>query len=180
MAHNLKTHQTLSQAVGSATAKKKRQTFRERWIGRTCRLCFFPRQGGWDGRPDFIQTAPHHYIHSVSKPPLLMNFSVRLFSVTVRTTLSEAPCGISASISSVARTDDPTRPVRWVITSSAIPAGVASDALRIKNDSFPDDLDARLVVLGIDDANSLRHAGTYVDVLDAQDAEALLSALASS
>jgi hypothetical protein len=39
---------------------------------------------------------------------------VRLFSVTVRTTLSEAPSGISASISSVTCTFDPTRPTRCV------------------------------------------------------------------
>jgi hypothetical protein len=53
----------------------------------------------------------HQLRYSVSKP-LLVNFSVRLFSVTVRTTLSGAPSGISASISRVTRTDDPTRPTR--------------------------------------------------------------------
>src|SRR6267154_2618982 len=47
-------------------------------------------------------------LYSVSKPLLLPNFSVRLFSVTVRTTLSGAPVGICASISRVTRTDDPT------------------------------------------------------------------------
>jgi hypothetical protein len=61
----------------------------------------------------------HQLCYSVSKP-LLVNFSVRLFSVTVRTTLSGAPSGISASISRVTRTDEPTRPTRRVTTSSAI------------------------------------------------------------
>src|SRR4030095_1247969 len=52
--------------------------------------------------------------------PWLVNLSVRLFSVTVRTTFSGTPPGISASISSVTRTDDPTHPTRCVMTSSAI------------------------------------------------------------
>jgi hypothetical protein len=45
-----------------------------------------------------------------------VNFSVRLFSVTVRTTLSGAPLGISASISSVTFTFAPTIPERCEIT----------------------------------------------------------------
>ncbi len=52
--------------------------------------------------------------------PWLVNLSVRLFSVTVRTTLSGAPSGISASTSSVILTLAPTRPARCAITSSAI------------------------------------------------------------
>lgn len=52
----------------------------------------------------------HPFPYSVSKPLLLANFRVRLFSVTVRTTLSGAPPGISASISKVTRTDEPTKP----------------------------------------------------------------------
>jgi hypothetical protein len=40
--------------------------------------------------------------------------------VTVRTTLSGAPAGMSASISKVTITFEPTSPARWVITSSAI------------------------------------------------------------
>src|SRR4051812_37792692 len=50
--------------------------------------------------------------YSVSKPLLLANFSVLPFSVTVRTTLSDAPAGMSASISRVTRTVEPTRPTR--------------------------------------------------------------------
>ena len=52
--------------------------------------------------------------------PWLVNLSVRLFSVTVRTTLSGTPAGISASISSVTRTEDPMSPTRCVMTSSVI------------------------------------------------------------
>ena len=52
--------------------------------------------------------------------PWLVNFSVRLFSVTVRTTWSGAPAGISASISSVTVTFAPTRPARCAMTSSAM------------------------------------------------------------
>src|SRR2546422_5610756 len=51
--------------------------------------------------------------------PWLVNLSVRLFSVTVRTTCSGAPEGISASTSSVTLTFAPTRPDRCAITSSA-------------------------------------------------------------
>jgi hypothetical protein len=58
-----------------------------------------------------MNTALASDLHSVSKP-LLENFRVRLFSVTVRTTWSGAPSGISASISNVTRTDDPTSPTR--------------------------------------------------------------------
>src|SRR5947208_3713983 len=50
-------------------------------------------------------------VYSSSKP-WLVNLSVRLFSVTTRTTCSGAPEGISASISRVTRTFDPTRPAR--------------------------------------------------------------------
>ena len=46
--------------------------------------------------------------YSVSKP-WLVNLSVRLFSVTVRTTWSGAPDGMSAVISSVTVTFAPTR-----------------------------------------------------------------------
>ena len=52
--------------------------------------------------------------------PWLVNLSVRLFSVTVRTTLSGAPSGTSASISRVTVTRAPMRPERWEMTSSAI------------------------------------------------------------
>ena len=55
-----------------------------------------------------------------SQFPWLVNFRVRLFSVTVRTTLSGAPAGISASISSVTRTEEPMSPTRCVMTSSVI------------------------------------------------------------
>src|SRR4051794_5361481 len=48
-----------------------------------------------------------HY--SLSKP-WVVNFSVRLFSVTVRTTLSGVPFGISASNSRVTVTVEPIRP----------------------------------------------------------------------
>ena len=58
--------------------------------------------------------------YSVSKPLLLPNFSVLLFSVTVRTTLSGTPAAMSASISKIIFTLEPTSPTRWVITSSAI------------------------------------------------------------
>ncbi len=47
-----------------------------------------------------------------SSNPLTSNFSVRLFSVTVRTTCSGAPSGMSASISSVTLTLEPIRPDR--------------------------------------------------------------------
>ncbi len=50
----------------------------------------------------------------------LVNFRVRLFSVTVRTTRSAAPDGISASISTVTVIFTPTRPTRCAIISSAI------------------------------------------------------------
>jgi hypothetical protein len=50
----------------------------------------------------------------------LVNLSIRLFSVTVRTTWGDAPVGIMASISSVTVTSDPTRPTRCAIISSAI------------------------------------------------------------
>lgn len=53
--------------------------------------------------------------YSFSKP-WLVNFSVRLFSVTVRTTFSGAPEGISASISSVTFTVEPIRPARCATT----------------------------------------------------------------
>jgi hypothetical protein len=49
--------------------------------------------------------------------PRLVNFSVRLFSVTVRTTWSGAPDGISAWISSVTVTFAPTRPERCTISA---------------------------------------------------------------
>jgi len=52
--------------------------------------------------------------------PWLSNFSARLFSVTVRTTLPGVPSGTSASISSVTVTSAPTSPERWATTSSAI------------------------------------------------------------
>lgn len=45
-------------------------------------------------------------VYSFSKP-WLVNFSVRLFSVTVRTSWSEAPCGRVASISMVTVTSAP-------------------------------------------------------------------------
>ena len=57
--------------------------------------------------------------YSRSKP-LSSNFNVRLFSVTMRITLSGAPSGISASISMVILTFAPNSPDRWAITSSAI------------------------------------------------------------
>jgi hypothetical protein len=57
--------------------------------------------------------------HSFSKPAVV-NFSVRAFSVTARTTFSEAPDGISASISRVAFTFAPTIAVSWEMT---VPAG---------------------------------------------------------
>ena len=57
-------------------------------------------------------------LESASKP-WLVNFKVRLFSVTVLTTCSEAPEGISASTSRVMVTLAPTIPVRWAMTSSA-------------------------------------------------------------
>ena len=55
-----------------------------------------------------------------SSNPWLANLRVRLFSVTVLTTFSGAPSGISASISRVTMTSAPTRPERLEITSSAI------------------------------------------------------------
>src|SRR5262249_47191262 len=63
--------------------------------------------------------AEDHRPHSLSNP-WLVNLSVRLFSVTVRATLSGTPAGISASISSVTRTEDPMSPTRSVMTSSVI------------------------------------------------------------
>ena len=69
--------------------------------------------GGAAGKPGVIKNSGNlEMVYSVSKPLLLPNFSVRLFSVTVRTTLSGTPAGISASISSVIFTFDPTRPTR--------------------------------------------------------------------
>ena len=58
--------------------------------------------------------------HYALSNPWLVNLRVRLFSVTIRTTLSGTPSGISASISSVTRTEDPRSPTRCVRTSSAI------------------------------------------------------------
>jgi|WetSurMetagenome_2_1015567.scaffolds.fasta_scaffold75222_2 hypothetical protein len=52
--------------------------------------------------------------------PRLVNFRVRLFSVTVRTTCSGAPEGISATISRVTSTFDPTDPAKCATASSAI------------------------------------------------------------
>lgn len=54
--------------------------------------------------PAFAIYGPHH---SLSKP-WLVNFRVLLFSVTARTTWSDAPSGISASISSVTMTSAPS------------------------------------------------------------------------
>ena len=51
--------------------------------------------------------------------PLSSNFNVRVFSLTVLTTCSGAPCGMSASISRVSFTSAPRSPARWAITSSA-------------------------------------------------------------
>ncbi len=45
--------------------------------------------------------------------PWLVNFSVRLFSVTVRTVCSLAPPGRCTSISSVTETSAPGWPARW-------------------------------------------------------------------
>jgi hypothetical protein len=50
----------------------------------------------------------------------LLNFRVRLFSVTVRTMFSGTPPETSASISSVTFTEDPTKPDRCAMTSSAM------------------------------------------------------------
>lgn len=55
--------------------------------------------------------SPFRINYSFSNP-WLVNFKVRLFSVTVRTTLSGAPSGILASISMVTVTLAPTRPDR--------------------------------------------------------------------
>ena len=57
--------------------------------------------------------------HSFSNT-MLSNFNTRLFSVTVRTTWSGAPSGISASTSRVMVTFAPTRPDKWAMTSSAM------------------------------------------------------------
>lgn len=57
--------------------------------------------------------------HSFSNP-WLVNFRSRLISVTVRTTWSGAPDGISAPTSSVAVTRAPTIPAWCVITSSVL------------------------------------------------------------
>jgi len=51
----------------------------------------------------------------------LVNFNVRLFSVTVRTTWSGAPEGISASTSSVTVTFAPTRPEAWPTPATGSP-----------------------------------------------------------
>jgi len=59
------------------------------------------------------------FIYSLSNPEL-SNFNVRQFSVTVRTTLSGAPEGISASISSVTVTLAPRRPLKCWTTALAI------------------------------------------------------------
>ena len=66
--------------------------------------------GHTDPRPD-------HVLSSVAtgysfSNPWFLNFRVRLFSVTVRTTVSGAPSGIFASISSVTVTFAPTSPER--------------------------------------------------------------------
>jgi hypothetical protein len=52
--------------------------------------------------------------------PCASNLSVRLFSVTVRTTDSGTPAGTLTSMSNVTLTSAPTRPARRVITSSAM------------------------------------------------------------
>jgi hypothetical protein len=54
--------------------------------------------------------------YSFSKP-WDVNFSVRRFSVTIRTTVSGVPVGMVAAISNVTFTDEP---IKWAITSSAI------------------------------------------------------------
>jgi|GEM_PF-3530274 len=71
-------------------------------------------------------------IYPPSKP-CVENFNVRLFSVTVRTTISGAPSGLSASTSSVTRTFAPTRPERWESTSSAM--RLASCPTRVESNS---------------------------------------------
>ena len=73
-----------------------------------------------NGPPRVVLRAVRRGRYSVSKPLFGANFRVRLFSVTVRTTLSGAPAGTEASISNVTRTDDPTKPARCVMTSSAM------------------------------------------------------------
>jgi len=70
-------------------------------------------------KPTYRLVAQKDDIYSLSNP-WLVNFKVRLFSVTARTTFSGAPSGISASISNVTRTDEPTSPTKCEIISSAI------------------------------------------------------------
>src|SRR6266498_4389650 len=63
-----------------------------------------------------VHRGPHLSLNTANNysfsNPWLLNFSVRPFSVTVRTTCSDAPSGILASISSVTVTFAPTLPVR--------------------------------------------------------------------
>jgi hypothetical protein len=66
--------------------------------------------------------------YQLSSKPELSNFSVRQFSVAVRTILSGAPAGISASISNVAsqvlrRCTTPRRRAWWAYRSSLSPPG---------------------------------------------------------
>ena len=56
-----------------------------------------------------------------------MNFSERLFSVTVLTTLSGAPEGILASISMVTVTSEPTKPTRVGHYLISYAVGVTAD-----------------------------------------------------
>ena len=73
----------------------------------------------WGSHGGGVTVGYSSYPYSLSNP-WLVNLSVRLFSVTVRTTWSGTPAGTSASISSVTRTDDPMSPTRCVMTSSVI------------------------------------------------------------
>ena len=58
------------------------------------------------------------FVRRIPSQSLLSELQRSALSVTVRTTLSGAPEGISASISSVTATVEPTRPNRWAMTST--------------------------------------------------------------
>ena len=65
--------------------------------------------------------------YSLSKP-LSSNFKVRLFSVTIRTTCSGVPSGMSTSISRVSLTLAPITPDKWGDHLISYHAGVASQS----------------------------------------------------
>src|SRR6266404_3626370 len=85
------------------------------------------RQDPLDGKKDLESNRTE--VRYDSSNPWELNLRVRQFSVTVRTTLSGAPSGISASISTVTLTLAPTKlAMCWTTASAIVPA---SRAIRV-------------------------------------------------